>query len=169
MGLPPSRPAFHSRSYTSGLWVWGGLMMMGASGVGRLPLLSAGRLIGSPSFSVRRRSWPSSLCIGWSDGEASGSAPTVEPDCESVSEEDQRWLKWDVIQSHQRPVRFTTDFVNLWSPGHISSSLSWYPFTHAICKLLFNPPPQVTHLFSADLINVKSTVSDACFVLCRGS
>lgn len=99
MGLPPSRPAFHSRSYTSGLWVWGGLMMMGASGVGRLLLLSAGRLIGSPSFSVRRCSWPSSLCIGWSDGEASGSAPTVEPDCESVSEEDQRWLKWDGIQS----------------------------------------------------------------------
>lgn len=77
MALPPSRPALHSRSYTSGLWVCGGLIIIGASGVGRSSSLSSG---GSSS----KRSRPSSLCIGWSDGKASGRAETVEPSFGSV-------------------------------------------------------------------------------------
>lgn len=67
MALPPSRPGLHSRSYTSGLCVCGGLMMMGASGVGRSPPLSDGT-----SSSVRKLSWPSSLCMGWRDDGALG-------------------------------------------------------------------------------------------------
>ncbi|TNN66649.1 hypothetical protein EYF80_023183 [Liparis tanakae] len=39
-----------------------------------------GRLTAPPSSSVRKRSRPSSLCMGWSDGEASSStAAAVEP------------------------------------------------------------------------------------------
>lgn len=32
MGRPPSLPALHTRLYVSGMWVWGGLSMWGASG-----------------------------------------------------------------------------------------------------------------------------------------
>lgn len=32
MGSPPSLPALHTRVYMSGMWVCGGLRMLGASG-----------------------------------------------------------------------------------------------------------------------------------------
>lgn len=42
MGRPQALPGRHCRSYASCLCVWGGLVMMGASGVGRSLGLSAG-------------------------------------------------------------------------------------------------------------------------------
>lgn len=61
-------------------------MMIGASGVGRSPPLSGGRLVASPSSSGRKSLWPSSLCMRWSDGDAAGSTPPVGAGGESVNE-----------------------------------------------------------------------------------
>lgn len=59
-------------------------MMIGASGVGRSLLRSDGTLSTSPSSSVRKLSWPSSLCMGCTVGEAG------EVSCRSVRQENQR-------------------------------------------------------------------------------
>lgn len=99
--------------------------MIGASGVGRSTLLSAGRLIASPSSSVRKRSWPSSLCMGWSDGEASSSTPAVEPSCGSVGERIERLLKYNWGYKNQIPVQSDTYYhkPSFSSKMHIATSL----------------------------------------------
>ena len=54
--------------------------MIGASGVGRsFTLRSAGALTESSSR-------PSSLCIGWREGDTSGCRAALEPGCGSVNE-----------------------------------------------------------------------------------
>lgn len=58
--------------------------MIGASGVGRLPPRTGGGSIESPSSSFRRSSWPLSLCMGLSDGEAPGSVLLLGPGSGSV-------------------------------------------------------------------------------------
>lgn len=63
-------------------------MIIGASGVGRSPLR---RSVGELMVPSMLSSCPSSLCIGWSEGEGSSITPEVKPRFRSVRDE-----KWSI-------------------------------------------------------------------------